>query len=156
MQIENIKLQDETMQIIEFVSIVKERGEMDSSQKAMDAIQSTLLTLSERMFGYEAQNLAQQLPEEVRMFLRLSEERQPFSLQEFYRRVALREAVDMDKAVFHAQAVMAAVEDAVPEEEVNNLRAQFPDEYDEIFAPEHENGKQPPPREEGEQAENGS
>jgi uncharacterized protein (DUF2267 family) len=123
------------MQYDEFLDQVQERANLDSKQ-AEAAVKATLLTLSERLFGYEAQNLAQQLPEELRTYLRLSAEKNPFDLEEFYQRVAFLTEADQDQARRQARAVISVLKDAVEPQEIENLRDELPEEYDALFEPE--------------------
>jgi uncharacterized protein (DUF2267 family) len=85
-----------------------------TQRAAEQAITATLQTLSERLTGGEATDLAAQLPEELKAPLqRSAEEAEGFSLEEFYGRVAEREGVDIETARHDASAVMSVLRLAV-------------------------------------------
>lgn len=89
------------MKYHEFVKEVLERGHMASREEAEQATQATLRTLSERLAGGEPHDLASQLPPELAEYVRYDEEQKsdPFSLEEFFRRVTQKEGVDEPDAV---------------------------------------------------------
>jgi Uncharacterized conserved protein (DUF2267) len=81
------------MKCQEFIKEVQERGHMASRESAEEAARATLRTLAERLAGGEPHDLASQLPEELAEHVRYDEEQKsdPFSLEEFFRRVAEKE-----------------------------------------------------------------
>ena len=106
----------------------------DTQRAAELAITATLETLNERLTGGEAKDLAAQLPKEVQPALQpKSEEAEAFSLEEFYRRVAEREGVDVETARIDAEAVMRAIKEAVTFGELDDVMAQLPAEFNILF-----------------------
>ena len=105
------------------------------TQRATElAITATLQTLSERLTGGEATDLAAQLPEELKAPLqRSAEEAERFSLEEFYERVAEREGVDLETARNDASAVMSVLRVAVTPGQLDDLMAQLPSEFNVLF-----------------------
>ena len=102
----------------------------DTRRAAEVAITATLETLNERLTGGEAEDLAAQLPKEVQPALRpKTEEAEAFSLEEFYRRVAEREGVDIETARIDAEAVMRTLREAVTPGELDDVLAQLPAEF---------------------------
>ena len=107
------------MQYQEFLQRVQEQinatePATQTQRAAEQAITATLQTLSERLTGGEATDLAAQLPEELKAPLqRSAEEAEGFSLEEFYGRVAEREGVDIETARHDASAVMSVLRLAV-------------------------------------------
>jgi uncharacterized protein (DUF2267 family) len=90
---------------------------------------ATLHTLAERISGGEAEDLAAQLPKELKEHLaRPGEEAEPFGLDEFVRRVAQRAGTDPDQAFAHVGAVFATLREAVTSGELDDIAAQLPDE----------------------------
>jgi len=64
----------------------------------------------ERISGGEAEDIASQLPDELAEPLtRAGGDPEGFGLDEFYRRVAEKEGIDVDKATEHVSAVMTAL-----------------------------------------------
>jgi len=121
------------MQFDEFVGRVQNRAQLASEEEALRAIRATLETLGERLFGNEAQNLAAQLPREIGRYLEDAEGNEGFDLDEFLRRVSEREEIDMPVATYHARVVMEVLDEAVTAGEMENARAQLPDEYNPLF-----------------------
>ena len=106
----------------------------ETQPAAERAITATLETLSERLTGGQANNLAAQLPGELQAPLRrTAEEAEDFSLEEFYRRVSEREGVDIDTARNDVSAVMTVLRLAVTGGELDNLIAQLPSEFNALF-----------------------
>jgi uncharacterized protein (DUF2267 family) len=125
------------MNLGEFTKTVQAVAEIDSKEKTEQAIRASLETLSERIMGDEASQLADQLPEEVGTYLRGREGQsgEAFSLEEFYRRVSQREGVDAPTAVYHAKAVLATLSSAVTAGEYDDIKANLPEDYKDLFAP---------------------
>lgn len=127
------------MQYPEFLRRVEEligttQSASDTQRAAEQAINATLETLSERITGGEAKDLASQLPEEIQAPLeRSAEQAETFSLEEFYERVAQREGVDTDTARRDAAAVMTVLGVAVSSGQLEDLRSQLPSEFDDLF-----------------------
>jgi uncharacterized protein (DUF2267 family) len=112
-----------------------------SREEAERAVRATLQTLAERISTGEAQDLARQLPPEVRPLLDGDGDAEPFTLPEFLRRVAEREGVDLPTAERHAAAVFAALGLAVSREELHDAFAQLSKDY----APLVDAAQAPPP-----------
>lgn len=119
----------------EFIGQVQHRARLGSRGEAERATRATLETLAERLAGGEAKDLAAQLPLEIGEHLRgqWSAIGERFSLDEFFRRVSLREGVDLPEAVFHARAVIEVLSKAVSKGEMDDVRAQLPAEFDRLF-----------------------
>jgi uncharacterized protein (DUF2267 family) len=64
---------------------------------------------------------------------RSAEEAEEFSLEEFYRRVAEREGVDIDTARNDASAVMTVVRMAITPGQLEDSMAQLPSEFNVLF-----------------------
>jgi uncharacterized protein (DUF2267 family) len=96
---------------------------------AEDAIAATLETLGERISEGEAEDLVQHLPDSLAPFLlRPGGEAEPFDADEFFRRVADREATDAQTAERHARAVMAALARREGRKEIHDMLSQLPRE----------------------------
>ena len=119
----------------EFIGQVQHRARLSSRGEAERATRATLETLAERLVGGEANDLAAQLPMEIREHLRRerSGKGQRFSLNEFFHRVSQREGVDVPEAVYHARAVIEVLSEAVSKGEMDDVRAQLPAEFDRLF-----------------------
>ncbi|GLV60274.1 hypothetical protein KDH_70940 [Dictyobacter sp. S3.2.2.5] len=128
----------------EFMGQVQHRARLSSRGEAERATRATLETLAERLAGGEAQDLAAQLPPEIGDYLRdtWSAKGERFSLHEFFQRVSLRERVDVQKATFHARAVIDVLKEAVSQGELKDARAQLPADFNRLFEAGSE-GKMP-------------
>ena len=112
----------------EFVTKVA-RGADVPREQAEALTVATLRTLAERISRGEAEDLAAQLPKELKGYLaRPGEEAEPFGLDEFVRRVAERAGTDPDQAFAHAGAVFATLREAVTSGELDDIAAQLPEE----------------------------
>lgn len=127
------------MQYMEFLRRVEQQIEAtqpasDTQRAAEQAITATLETLSERLTGGQARDLAEQLPEELQPPLkRVAENAEDLSLEEFYQRVAEREGVDIETARLDASAVMTVLGLAVTPDEFDDVMAQLPAEFNILF-----------------------
>ena len=121
------------MRYDKFVGNVQHRAQLSDGGQAMRAIHATLGTLSERLFGGEAEQLSAQLPSEIGYYLQESNLKEKFDLEEFYERVGVREEVRFAEAARHARAVISVLCDAVSPGEIADVRAQLPREFDDLF-----------------------
>jgi uncharacterized protein (DUF2267 family) len=115
------------------IAEVRNLAELDSNEDAKKAIRATLETLKERLAGNEPANLAAQLPPEVANFVEGVGGREAFSVQEFYERVAQKEGTDREEAVKHARAVATVLQTAVTGGELEDVRSQLGNDYEELF-----------------------
>jgi uncharacterized protein (DUF2267 family) len=89
---------------------------------------ATLQTLAERITGGEAEDLAAQLPQELKPHLTgVMEEAEPFGVDIFVARVADRAGTDTDQAFAHVGAVFATLREAVTSGELDDIASQLPD-----------------------------
>ena len=115
----------------EFAGRVLRRAHLPSRIHAAGAIRATLQTLAECLTVEEARDLAARLPQEIATHLAVLPElhAQRFSLDEFFQRVASREAVDLPSAVYHARVVTDVLIEAVSPGEMQDVCAQLPEEF---------------------------
>lgn len=125
----------------QFLTHVRERADLESTDQARAATEATLQVLGARITEPEAEDLAAQLPEELAKDLtwQSPSEADAFDSRAFVDRVSEREGDDprLDDvgAESHAEAVASVVTDAVGSEELADVRAQLPDGYDRLFDP---------------------
>ena len=117
----------------QFIAEVSNLAELDSNEDTEKAIRATLETLKERLADNEPSNLAAQLPPEIAVFVDGDGGREAFSVQEFYERVAQKEGTNSEEAVKHAQAVATVLQTAVTGGELENVRSQLDNDYEELF-----------------------
>ena len=119
------------MDYTELLEWVEASGGLNREQ-AERAAQATLATLAERITRGEADELADQLPRELQApLLKGSEPAEPFDLDEFVRRVAVREGVPPASARAHARAVLSTLQETVGEME--HVQAQLPREFEALL-----------------------
>lgn len=117
----------------EFIGQVQHRARLGTREHAVRAIRATLQTLGERLHGGEADELAAQLPQEVGVYLRMGARKERHSLDEFLRLVAKRQGIDYSDSVYHARVVLEVLGEAVSKGEMDDARAQLPEEYNTLF-----------------------
>ncbi|GAA1129315.1 DUF2267 domain-containing protein [Nocardioides aquiterrae] len=111
----------------EFIRSVAD-GAGISQAEAERLTAATLRTLAERITGGEADDLAAQLPEELKPSLtKPGEEAERFDVDVFVARVAERAGTDPDQALAHMGAVFATLREAVSPGELDDVAAQLPD-----------------------------
>jgi len=128
------------MKYDEFIAQVERRTGLDSRDAAIRATAAALETLAERLAGGEAKDLASQLPPEIGNYLQqpLAGAGEPFSLDEFFRRVSSREGVSLPDATYHARIIVALLSEVVTMGEIENVRAQLPSDFRQLFDVEYE------------------
>jgi uncharacterized protein (DUF2267 family) len=97
--------------------------------RAERATEATLETLAERIDAGEARDLAPELPDGVAPWLATITPAERLDIDEFLRRVAEREDVDIETAERHAAAVFIAIQRAVSPQEFTDLTAELPQEF---------------------------
>jgi uncharacterized protein (DUF2267 family) len=122
-----------------FVARVGERTGLDRDA-ALRATEAVLETLAERISRGEVEDLAIELPLELRRPLERGDARshgaaRKMPLDEFLRAVAEREGVSPDEAREHAHAVFATLREAISPKEFADMTAQLPDEFATVLAP---------------------
>jgi uncharacterized protein (DUF2267 family) len=105
-----------------------------SLEDAERATQATLETLAERIADGEARDLAAQLPPEIAPHLATTSPAEGFDAEEFVRRVAEREGVDVPTAERHVAAVFVALDRTVSRQEVDDLVAELPSDFLRLLA----------------------
>lgn len=123
------------MDYTEFIQSVAKRP-MVSPMQAEPITHATLTTLTERISGGQARDLASQLPEGLREHLRKPDESAvPFGLADFLERVQARAAVDLQAATDGARAVFDTLRDAVSAKEYGDFVSQLPKELWQLTGP---------------------
>ncbi|WP_254546533.1 DUF2267 domain-containing protein [Halomarina pelagica] len=125
------------MNFDEFTGQVQNRLELPGTGESVRAIRATLTTLGERLQAGEAEDLAGPLPMEIDRYLLEAESGQRFDYDEFVDRVWERENMtdpnDRADAAYHAQAILDVVSEAVPPGELEQVRDQLPEDFDDLF-----------------------
>lgn len=123
------------MKYDEFIEAVSQRANIPPDE-AVVLTRATLQTLSERVSGGEARNLAGQLPRALQAALMPSKEPgEPFRIEEFVRRVGERAVIDTPLAWEGARAVVTTLRDAVSLAEFDDVIAQLPKDFRELLTP---------------------
>jgi uncharacterized protein (DUF2267 family) len=128
----------QVMPIEGFLRRVADHAAIDEA-RARPVTEAVLETLAERISGGEVEDLAAQLPVELRPALERGNAlshgaARRMSLDEFVTRVAEREGVTPDEARDHVRAVFLTLREAVSEKEIADLEAQLPKEYAAVLA----------------------
>lgn len=114
---------------LKFFERVAERARV-SAELAEPLTEATLSTLTERIGGGEATDLAVRMPDQLQRYLVKSRElADAFSFDEFVRRVAVRAGVDADVAERGIQAVLQIMPSIVGQREFDEALSQLPREF---------------------------
>jgi uncharacterized protein (DUF2267 family) len=115
-----------------FITTVEQKAGLARAD-AERAARATLETLAERLSAGEARDLAAQLPPELAPWLATHTGAEPFDVDEFMRRVAAREAADVGAAERHARAVFDALGRTVSRDEVADMAAELPKDFEPLI-----------------------
>jgi uncharacterized protein (DUF2267 family) len=119
----------------EFIEAVSQRANVPPDE-AVVLTRATLETLSERISGGEARDLASQLPRAMQAtLLPTREHSEQFRVEEFIRRVGERAVIDTPLAWEGARSVMTTLRDAVSLGEFDDIMAQLPKDFRELLTP---------------------
>jgi uncharacterized protein (DUF2267 family) len=122
------------MDYTDFTDAVAKRGHLEREQ-AERAVAATLTTLSQRLTPGEANDLAGQLPRELKSpFMGERAEAETFGADEFVRRVAEAAEMDDEEARQAVGAVLTTLRDAVAPEQLDDVLAQLPRDFEPLFA----------------------
>jgi uncharacterized protein (DUF2267 family) len=118
----------------QFITTIQHKARV-SWDEAELAARSTLETLAEWLSAGEARDIARQLPGDLGKWLASSDGAQPFHADEFLRRVAEREGIDLETAESHARAVFIALGRVVSHQELEDMAAELPTDFLPLIAP---------------------
>ncbi len=124
------------MQTDEFVRRVQERANIESGDEALDIVAATLETLGERLPRDEREDLIAELPGQLKAYARRHLETEQFTLEEFFNRVAARSDLGAPQAIEQTHVVMHVLQEAVSEGQLQQMRAQLPPEFEQLFTGE--------------------
>jgi uncharacterized protein (DUF2267 family) len=124
---------DDAWRYERFITTIQQRAGI-SWEQAERAAHATLRTLGERIAWGEARDLGDDLPQELRAWLLEDAEgdAEPFDADQFAERVAEREGVDPGTAAEHARAVFVALARLVRGDEIEDLVAELPKDYERL------------------------
>jgi uncharacterized protein (DUF2267 family) len=112
----------------DFLTTVEQLADV-GRERATRATQATLATLGERIAAGEARDIAEQLPPEPAAWIAATGNPEPFDVDEFLRRVAEREGVDVETAERHARAVFEALRRTITAAEFEDMQAELPRDF---------------------------
>jgi uncharacterized protein (DUF2267 family) len=118
----------------QFITTIQHKARV-SWDEAELAARSTLETLAERLSAGEARDIARQLTGDLGKWLASSDDAQPFHADEFLRRVAEREGIDLETAESHARAAFIALGRVVSHQELEDMAAELPKDFLPLIAP---------------------
>jgi uncharacterized protein (DUF2267 family) len=116
-----------------FIASVRRRAHLQHDE-AERAVAATLQTLAERLSKGaldqgENRDLVEQLPIELSPWLLTDQPQEVFDIDEFLRRVAEREGVDVFSAERDARIVFSVLREAISSDEVDDLLADLPHDF---------------------------
>lgn len=118
----------------DFIGQVQSRARVAFLGDAVKATRAVLETLAERLPLDEVKELAAQLPSEIAYYLRQRAGfLEKFGLNDFFKRVSVREPADLPVATYHARVVISVLKDAVMQGEIEDILQQLPPEFAPLF-----------------------
>jgi uncharacterized protein (DUF2267 family) len=124
------------MQYEEFIASVATNGDL-SEEEAVALTRAVLATLSDRISGGEAQDLAAQLPEPLKpALISAHENAEAFSFEEFVERTAEDAETDVDAAERAVDAVFITLREAVTPGEFDDVLSQLPADFHRLGTPQ--------------------
>ncbi|XYI02657.1 DUF2267 domain-containing protein [Sorangium sp. So ce1128] len=117
---------------------VEQSGTLPPNLAAPEAVGATLCTLSRRLSGGEARDLAAALPSTLQAIVQpcathRDEQPEVFGRREFLETLAEHLLIHTDQARAVSQAVFAAVEREIPMKEVTDVESQLPADLKELW-----------------------
>jgi uncharacterized protein (DUF2267 family) len=117
---------------LRFIDKVAERAQVPED-RAVALTEATLRTLAARVSGGEAADLADRIPEPLRpLLVKIEEEPEPLSFDEFVARVATQAGVPHDIAQRGVGAVLQAMHTTVGQREFDEFMSQLPKEFGQV------------------------
>jgi uncharacterized protein (DUF2267 family) len=117
---------------------VEQSGALPANLRAPEAVGVALCTLSRRLSGGEARDLAAALPSTIQAIVQpcathRDEAPEVFSRREFLETLSEQLHIDADQAREVSQAVFAAVEREIPMKEVTDIESQLPADLKDLW-----------------------
>ncbi|WP_437284112.1 DUF2267 domain-containing protein [Sorangium sp. So ce406] len=117
---------------------VEQSGALPPHLGAPEAVGAALCTLSRRLSGGEARDLAAALPSTIQAIVQpcathRDEDPEVFSRREFLETLAEHLHIDTDQARAVSHAVFAAVEREIPTKEVTDIESQLPADLKDLW-----------------------
>jgi uncharacterized protein (DUF2267 family) len=126
----------ESMQTMQFVDRVKEVAALRTREEAIRITEATLETLGERLERTKTDQVAAQLPNELKAYLLKREHDYNFLLEEFYNRVSQRARIGYPQAVRQSRSVITVLQEAVSGSNVKDVFSDLPGNYGELLGNE--------------------
>lgn len=127
-----IKWRSSLMEFREFIRMVQSDAGLDADA-AERAARATLTTLAERLSPGEARDLLEEVPAEMKPRVYTESAAERFDIDEFLRRVAERAGMDVETAERHARAVFFAFGRAVRADEIDDVAAELPQDFEPLI-----------------------
>jgi uncharacterized protein (DUF2267 family) len=116
------------MEYDQFVMAVQNRAGI-GADAAADAIAATLTILSERLTAAQTQDVAAELPAELKDLLAVAAAGQPFDFDDFLNRIADQLDADREHADRVAAAVVTTLAEAAGPGDVEDALGELPPEF---------------------------
>lgn len=117
----------------EFLSKVKERTDIVSDVQGSTVLTAILNTLAERITPEQRHNLASQLPEDLKHLVIIEDDAETFGLDDFYNRVSQRLNTSRERTGEISEEVLLILSEAVSQGEIDNIKAELPEEFYQLF-----------------------
>ena len=119
----------------EFVRTVRSRGGFESDERAERVTASTFETIGEIIPTPDKRQLIKRLPAELQGLFERHPPVPPYSLDEFFSRVAAREGATFEDAERDVRVAVSVLRDATAGGEIEDIWARLPGEYRRLLNP---------------------
>lgn len=116
-----------------FLGEVKKRTSLRNQMETSAAVSATLYTLAERLPPEERENLAAQLPLNLKKLIYVEGAAQKFSLDDFFNRVSERMETDRERAEMVSDEILKILSESISTGEIDDLKENVPVEFYELF-----------------------
>lgn len=122
------------MEYAEIISRFQTQSGNENYTESVRTVSAVMETLSERLSPDLSENMANQLPHELKDVTRSFQNREELSLDQFYDRIANRADVSREKIPSFARAVILVLKDALNKGDVDKISESLPDDYLTLFS----------------------
>lgn len=117
----------------EMLDRMQDKGSFKTQAEAENTLEVVLETLSERINRTERDDLAAQLPDDLKDTLYRVKRTEHYPLEEFYNRVTLRLDIGFPQGVMQARTALSVLQEGITIGEIEDILNQLPERFDEVF-----------------------
>ncbi len=116
-----------------FLGQVMQGANLETTGDGQRVIRAVIETLGERLGDHEQKDLQAQLPQQMKGWIHQRANGEPFPVNEFYRRVAVRADLTESQAEADTRHVLGHLRDAISGGEMRDIFETLPEDYRKAF-----------------------